>query len=707
MTLRNIEESSNEPNFLSFLTDRNLFALKDLLERIWQPDGLFSDTNNKETLGVLNFIQVALTQGAAKKLYENIDHQNPNRELLIFIAVLIIVNKMAKGEDTNIIGWAIKESKIKVLTDKIIDQLKYVFSEYQFSQISNQAIHYVVTFKSQIFTEEFEKDIAQKINVPLEEMKTYWKKFLACVAIMEIEVEETINKLPLEKIKKENVLLAKVNNNVDKQLKNLLSESQHILNALNTLNELNCSVSKKYHEISMLRLRVELQCQKLKSFKKTHFSIFNIQIDQFIYHLNFELYSCYLQIAKSNLKLFGFFKRKTLISSLQNAFHCLTKLMIYYIKQYSHLHEGLWQEIHELYNLSLKAKLEKHKLGKVNEWHNQFSTIEEIYKYSLLLGTINFSQFRHEEISQIIYACERWVNFLYFEPKISNDKFYVVNPHQDKGPQLNLNNQNQADIFYLNYKKLIEHLSALLTRNPMDRKSAKLFTESELLLSRYLTEKLLAKWKNLEEAKETFKPVNTPIELSFGISHEMPFLHKTSEKLHKNEDPNVIEIYDCNVLSQDCAFNAKKIQNETKYRATIIEENDKCIMIKWQAAPPYKIQPGQFVSVFISKDFRIGIIKSLFLSESNNLYLTIRLFPKEVKLFKAHLAQDAFSPSFTIFLVPEHVIHNRPMTIIAPQVAFKEGDEIRITSPEMEGVILLGDPLKVYQDYQQFSAKFI
>lgn len=417
-------------------------------------------------------------------------------------------------------------------------------------------------------------------------------------------------------------------------------------------------------------------------------------ISELICNLYLEMVNGYKLIIEDINNSF-FINKKLLLASLQNAMYYCTKMIFDAYDQHRNPPIGAWLELHSLFIFVLKKNMAQKSLINTIEWQGRSTTLENMYKHSLLFAIAHPYRLRHEEITLLSFALDSWAPFLILEkqnPKTSSS--FIVDLTTDAGPKSTLYIQYPPQYYSLILDKVTQRLKKLLALQYtyMDKKLTQSFSASELDLPLTLIESLVAMWEpSLSTIRERQK-TQGKIDVALGIS--------ASNSL----------TYDAIVSSQSMSDDTEKHSNRySRYSCEIIDQSEEGYCLKWPPNPPTSLQCGEIIALEKvadgQKKLSIGTIRWLKNEQDNSVLMGIQLLTAKALPAKARLPGVASIAIPTLLSPP--IAQKKPPTLITPLHPFKSEQEVEL---EIEGVAYSVSLQKNYSHssyYQEFGVVFL
>ncbi|MGD9591466.1 MAG: hypothetical protein AB7V32_02990 [Candidatus Berkiella sp.] len=702
-------------SYVSLLSKSEWHNIQNILERIYQEDGDFSKIFHLESVSPETKIEIALLQEISSKIHAllvschyKVTQQEIN-SFYIFIALLLCINKLAVSDEKKLIGWESKKSQIRILTDRVIEHIIYVMGDELFNQIKIEAINYVKSQHNWL-DQDYIKNLANNLHVPYDCSTNLITNLTLTISALTLALQS----IPLEKaieppLTSNQHQFTKTNHDFNYETMLSISNEEIILNQLRNLTANKCSFHILYEEIEKNRFTIELGCQRLKNLIRNVPAEHKQEIEAKVIKLNYGLIECYKVALMKAQKTF-LLSRSNTKKTIHKIFHCYIKVIIFYIKSYRLVPQNIWIDLSEFYQTAIKHHVSHKHLESVPQWHNQFRAIDDLYKYCLLLGIIDFYQFRFDEITMLFYALESWAPFLILHESQEKGDGYFVDSNIGILHKLTTDkiaiHQNG---FYINTSLLKHRLNGLtLLKND---KTKMQFAESELLLSKPLIKKIETCLNAKKVSELEFKPFDQKVSVQSGITTLFANNQKGLEnsEIHSYEANNSIEYISINLLPNSEFTNTNEDLTAKRYDCHIISIFGHYLKTVWEDPFPKFLQPGNLISIYFEnskKQVQVGAIKALWIDSNNQCNAVINSFPQEASLLSAKMSENN-NDFYQILFIPEQPNQSIPMSIIAPFSVFQTGQEIDVIGRHIEGALLIGEPFESYHSLQRFEVSFI
>jgi hypothetical protein len=496
-------------------------------------------------------------------------------------------------------------------------------------------------------------------------------------------------------------------------LSDLAASAKSLYLTLQDSHQAPLSAKERFEILSLLQSTVSYICQALQKYYFTQ-EVVNEQqrnIADLVNAIYFEMINGYkLCIEAVCNQLLP--NQQILIGSLQKAISYCCKIIFHSYEQHRAPPDGIWLELHTLYNFAHKKNVVHKGLKKYLQWQCRLNTLADIYKHCLLFSIANPNHLRRSQITQLISALEAWAPLLIMKDiDKTSSSLFVVDFLYDSPPRYTgLFPKPPENCYFLNLQHVNERLMKLLLAQGTTNndKLLKLFTPSELALSHAYIESILNAWKNIRE--RAYERISTQGKMSVCLGISACHWHLTESVALKTypDVANKDEI-EINVLSslQDKGSHPKY----PMFECELINQSNRGYCLKWLEEIPLQLQSGEIIGLIAKNDsaeqiLSIGTIRWIKHEENNVLLIGVELLSLDALPIKARLTETTSQYAVPTLVFPENLEKHKPMTIVTPPLPFKTGNEIEI---EYENQTYTANLQKNYSDtpsYQEFGLHF-
>jgi hypothetical protein len=487
---------------------------------------------------------------------------------------------------------------------------------------------------------------------------------------------------------------------------------------LQDCHQANLSYQERFDILSTLRPTLSYIFQSLQKFYDTQEVLNENQrsIADLVNALNYEMINGYKLVIEGVCSQF-FCNQNILIGSLQNALAYCTKIIFYSYEQHRPTPEGIWLELHHLFEFARKRRIDQKSLKNFLAWQARYKTLADIYKQCLLFSIANPNHLRRAQITQLFYALEVWAPLLKLKENDQSEScLYIVDVNQDSPPRYaGLYQEPPTYCYYLNLEIINDRLVKLLSMHGASNndKLTKLFSTAELALPYSHIESILSSWRSLRERAHERKRIQGQIKVCLGINACHWYLNDNygMPNIVHEDTPVSIEEIDIDVLPHssdpDDVIGAKFPISACE----IIDQSPKGFCLKWTQEIPTQLQSGEIIGLqsdlpSVGKAWSIGVIRWLKSESAQATLIGIELLSTQALPVKARLAETTAQYSIPTIVLPEQSESHKPMRLITPPLPFKVGNEIEIEYESQIYTATLQKSFGATSSYQEFGLHF-
>jgi hypothetical protein len=304
---------------------------------------------------------------------------------------------------------------------------------------------------------------------------------------------------------------------------NLGETSRLLYQALVEINQLACKPEIRLQLLELLRPEVYYVCKHLEK----HFLNQSIVLDErprkvanlcqaLQSHLTIGYKLIVVQEAGSTARD----APQRLTTALQRAAHSICGSLIRATQLYCPVPEGLWLELHQLYQIGCKQNLQHISVrdDQAKQSNNPNLSLEQTYLVALLLGCANCNQMRQSGIARLADMLEQWSAMASLQPANLASSLFVLTPQVDSAPRYKtlLPESELNKSLGINTQPLADAIKQFLLLPAEDRGQAKLPVPVGFNLD--VLEHLSAAWGNIADRSFHRDQSQGSLTLSIGMS---------------------------------------------------------------------------------------------------------------------------------------------------------------------------------------------
>lgn len=510
---------------------------------------------------------------------------------------------------------------------------------------------------------------------------------------------------------------------------NLGETARQLYQGLVELNQFLTSSSNRLQLLELLRPEVHFVCQHLER----HFLNQAIVLEErprkvanLCQALQNHLAIGYKLIVTRMLLRTGKERDQLLAVALQRAIHGLSRPLIRASQLYCPVPEGLWLELHQLYQIACQQRLQRQAIRDPLARHAPGLSAEQIYVVALLLGCARTNQMRQHDIARLADALEAWSNLVRVQPADLPSSLFVLAAKLDGPPRYKSLFQESElhNLIGLDPQLLVGAIREYLEM-PAEKRASSTLTIPDGL-SPELLQHVSAAWGDI--AERTFQRTRGQGNLTlcigmsalhFFLSGERPFTEmleqpvelgaavfkpnngapdvwstafdaqRTGEELHFEE----IQYTKANTSSEPQTADSRRGEIYPTYLLPIIDHSPGGYCLAWPSEVPGQLQAGELLGIQdnTGQSWSVAIVRWIRQVRGGGTQMGIELIapyaqPCGLKLVRK---TEQNSQYLRALQLPEISAISRPASLLTPRLPFQEGSKVLINSQGCESRAVL------------------
>lgn len=500
---------------------------------------------------------------------------------------------------------------------------------------------------------------------------------------------------------------------------NIGETARQLYQSLVELNQFLTPSENRLHLLELLRPEVHFVCQHLER----HFLNQAIVLDErprkvanLCQALQNHLAVGYKLIIARTMLRGGKEREQLLAIALQRASHSLCNPLLRASQLYCPVPEGLWLELHQLYQIAREKRLQRQVIRDPLARYSPGLSSEQCYLIALLLGCARTNQMRQHSIARLAEALEPWSALVKLQAGELPSSLFVLAPQVD-GPPRYKSLYPDAELHSLlgiDPQPLVDALKQYLALPEAERGKSQLTVPEGVSLD--LLQHVAAAWGDI--AERTFQrtagqgSLNLCIGMSalhFFLAGEQSFgdlLKRPSElgaAVFKPSSgaPDVwAQAFDAQRI-RDEGFHFEEIQyskvnvgeqqpelagsDEESYpihTLAIVNHSPGGYCLSWPKEVPSQLQAGELLGIQDSPNqgWSVAIVRWIRQVRGGGTQMGIELIAPHAQPCGLQLLRKAEQSSqyLRALLLPEIAAISRPASLIAPRLPFQEGSKVLI-----------------------------
>ncbi|EIK96433.1 hypothetical protein PMM47T1_10917 [Pseudomonas sp. M47T1] len=433
-----------------------------------------------------------------------------------------------------------------------------------------------------------------------------------------------------------------------------------------------------------------------------------------------------------------------LATAIQRAMHALKGPLVRASLLYCPVPEGLWLEVHQLYQVALKHQLHRTFVTDdlVSQAHHQ--SIEQTYATALLMGSSRCNQMRQQAILQLSNVLEPWSALTSVVPASQAGAQFAVAPDADAAPRYKslFPAAQLPQMVGLDPRPLVKAITEWLQLPPEQRQRSGLAVPPGMTID--MLQHLAAAWGDV--AERTFQ--RTPGQGSMSLCIGMSTLHyylggeRSFSELLKRPEVGASASFsagkrDTASDSWTLAFDAAKTGDnhdllpyeEIEYPAMdldggaaqtreypvhelqIVNHSPGGYCLAWLKEVPAQLQAGELVGIQDApqQGWSVAVVRWIRQVRGGGTQMGIELIaphahPCGLQLLRSNEQSSQYVRGLQL---PEIRAIDIQASLIAPRLPFQEGQKVMINTHGEENRAHLGRKVSSTGSFNQFEYRVL
>ncbi|WP_249678141.1 molecular chaperone [Pseudomonas abieticivorans] len=529
---------------------------------------------------------------------------------------------------------------------------------------------------------------------------------------------------------------------------NLGETARQLYQGLLELNQLVTRSENRLQLLELLRPEVYYVCKHLER----HFLNQSIVLDErarkvanLCQALQNHLAVGYKQIICRLSPKFSKDRAALLSMAIQRALHCLNGPLIRASLLYCPVPDGLWRELHQLYQVALHHQLQQQVVPDELASHARTLSIEQTYAAALLMGSSRCNQMRQGSIARLADVLESWGALVRVQAACDDNSLFAVAPAIDGPPRYkSLFVEAQAtSLLGLDPSKLVQAIDSYLQLPAEQRSGSPLLVPQGFTID--LLQHLNAAWGDVAERTFHRAPGQGNLSVCIGMSAlhyylsgersfsevlrrpEVGSANFASPQARKDDSSTWALAFDAPQNSTqahmlpyeeiqyhneqgDGASSASNAQQDFPIHAlNIINHSPGGYCLAWPKEVPAQLQAGEMLGIQDSpaQGWSIAVVRWIRQVRSGGTQMGIELVAPYAQPCGLQLLRNAQESSQYLrgLLLPEIRAIDIPASMIAPRLPFQEGNKVMINTKGEEKRASLGKRVSGTGSFNQFEYK--
>ncbi|MES2821381.1 MAG: molecular chaperone [Pseudomonadota bacterium] len=438
-------------------------------------------------------------------------------------------------------------------------------------------------------------------------------------------------------------------------------------------------------------------------------------------------------------------RAQLLTVALQRAIHCLCGPLIRASQLYCPVPEGLWLELHQLYQLACGRKVQEVLVRDSLALHTQALSIERTYLIALLLGCARCNQMRQTGIARLAEALEPWSALVRLQSAEEASSLFAIPPQVDGPPRYTslFPATERHRLLGLDPQALVDAINDYLLLPTDSRSQSSLQVPADI--SPDMLQHLSDAWGDI--AERTFPRTQAQSTLTLCIGMTALHYHLAGQKSFKDvlKSPQTAQtvVFQANNGRPDAwanAFDARPVHgwenglpfDEIQYNAgpgatsaeaettsesvptyelSTVNQSPGGYCLSWPKEVPSQLQAGELLGLQDAPEqgWSVALVRWIRQVRGGGTQMGIELIAPRAQPCGLQLVRKAEQNSqfLRALLLPAIHAISRPATLITPRLPFQEGNKVLINLSGQERRAVLSRRQSSTGSFNQFEYRSI
>ncbi|AAY35628.1 hypothetical protein [Pseudomonas syringae] len=526
---------------------------------------------------------------------------------------------------------------------------------------------------------------------------------------------------------------------------NLGEMARQLYQGLTELNQLITPSENRLQLLELLRPEVYFVCKHLER----HFLNQAIVLDErprkvanLCQALQNHLATGYKQIIQQVAPRYTRDQAGLFSTALQRAVHGLNGPLIRANQLYCPIQDGLWLELHQIYQIARQYQLHNTPVEEPLAHHSKVLSVEQTYVIALLMGCSRCNQMRQLNIGKLADALEAWSALVKLQSPATQSSLFALDPTADKPPLYRtlFSDEQSPRLLGINTLALAEAINQYLAL-PDDQR-----TPSPLLIptgiNTDLLQHLAVAWGDVAERTFQRTPGQGTLRLCIGMSalHFYVAGQKSFSELLQLNSATSAASFSLKMANDDAddpwasAFDTQRGKTSSvllpyeeieypkndgdsdslsnnqhtfpTFDLNIVNHSPGGYCLAWQKDVPQQLQAGELVGIQddAGQGWSVAIVRWIRQVRSGGTQMGIELIAPFAQPCGMQLIREQQNSQYLrTLMLPEVRAMEKPPTVLAPRLPFQEGSMVMINVNGEERRASLSNRQVSSASYNQFE----
>lgn len=415
-------------------------------------------------------------------------------------------------------------------------------------------------------------------------------------------------------------------------------------------------------------------------------------------------------LAQGNLK-----QKAPLAKAVHRTLHELIPAVLRSYQLYIQTPSGIWQEIHQLYQIASAFNLQSEIIKDPVE--DTALNIQQVYIKTLLLGACQPNQLLQRELSDVFENLGRWASHLEIDEVADEKSVLVINPEVDSAPQYRylVKKTNLTDYLGVNVLPLVRLLhNDYKLLSAAERSRAPNVVPERFNLG--LLEHLIQSWGGMKQRSFSRTPAAGQVNIAVGLTathfhiagetgfysllfgssthSDNPFIGAVGSRFSASDTQSVRsqhdvwdESFDANghprMASEDSIdFEAEKEESHPRFVGQLVNVSPRGYCIQWVSSAAPNLKTGEVIAIKEDQlqHWNLGVVRWIRQGKDIGTQMGVELLAPNSKpcgIRQLHKT-GAHGDYLRALYIPEIKAIGQDASVLTPKMPFNVGNKVTI-----------------------------
>ena len=418
--------------------------------------------------------------------------------------------------------------------------------------------------------------------------------------------------------------------------------------------------------------------------------------------------------------------------AIQRAIRTLSGPLLRAYQLYCPVADGIWLEIHQLYQLARKRGLQHVSVNDSESASGKELSIEQSYLAIMLLGTARPNQMRQSSMARLFSVLENWSSMATLVEPEAATALFIINPDMDCPPRYRslILDEDLTGSLGLDTRHLVDAIKQYLLDGEQSSNNRLHLPEG---LGLELLQHVSESWGDLAERTFNRMPGRGDMRITIGMSATHFHIAGSSfTRFIKVEDDNPFSeagqrarqegwtsAFDADQTvdwggsleqinySSEGADDGDSAEDHPIHSLRIVNHSPGGFCLTWPREVPRQLQAGELLGIQEAPDqgWSLAVVRWIRQVRGGGTQMGIELIaphctPCAIKLLRK---TDAPSQYLRALLVPEVVAIDRPSTLLTPRMPFQVNNKVLLLLGDQELRAQLVERISATGSFSQFK----